>query len=275
MTDLTSGPDGRDDERGERGTDDRRDELVAAALARELTPAEEAELTALEDAHPDVAVERAELAAIVERLGGVGSWEDAAPSDDLAARVAAIEADVVAPERDGDDVAVARPVADLDAPAQEPLPAPVPLASRRRRGLLLPIAAGAAACLVIGVGIGAVAFGSDDGTDLVEGPPGTLGALEQVHFVGQPSAVDIDAALVAHTWGTETMLEIDGLPTGSAFTVVVVGDDGSEFESGTFLGSEVPIDCRLNAAVLREDVASVEIRLVSGDEVAHADVVDV
>ena len=80
------------------------------------------------------------------------------------------------------------------------------------------------------------------------------------------------ASLIAHTWGTETVLTVDGLAQGAAFTVVVVGEDGAEYESGTFLGSSVPIDCRLNAAVLREDVAAVAIRSLEGGQIAVAEV---
>jgi hypothetical protein len=227
-------------------------ELSAGALAGDLTAAEEAELAALDAARPDAEAERAELAALVARLEGVEAWEDAQPSDELASRIAAID----------DDDAIAPPApASLDA-------------RRRRRGTLLPLIAGAAACLAVGVGIGAAAFGVRD-VEAVQGPPGTPGAVEEVDFVGAPAAVAIDGALVAHTWGTETVLTIDGLETGATFTVVVVDEDGAEHVSGAMLGSDVAIDCRLNAAVLREDVASVEIRTAEGEQIAHADVDDV
>lgn len=78
--------------------------------------------------------------------------------------------------------------------------------------------------------------------------------------------------LVAHTWGTETVLEIAGLPAGERYAVVLVARDGDVYQSGTFLGSEVTIDCRMNAALLRPDVADVEIRDDEGVVVgvAHA-----
>ncbi|GAA2172141.1 hypothetical protein GCM10009846_08900 [Agrococcus versicolor] len=247
-------------------TPDRHAELSAAALAGELTAAEEAELAALDAARPDAEAERAELAALVARLEGVEAWDDAEPSDPLAARIAAID--------DAADVAAPAP-AIAPAPPTAPVAAPVSLdARRRRRRRLLPLVAAAAACLAIGVGIGAAAFGERGGED-VAGAPGALGAIEEVDFVGAPASIAIDGAVVAHTWGTETVLTIEGLAAGETYTVVVVGEDGTEHASGAMLGSEVPVDCRLNAAVLREDVASVEIRTSSGDELAHADVVDV
>ncbi|WP_424467062.1 hypothetical protein [Pseudoclavibacter helvolus] len=102
------------------------------------------------------------------------------------------------------------------------------------------------------------------------GEPGTLGAVEGVDFQGEPAGVEIDGSVVAHTWGTETLLTVNGLPSGEFYSVVVVDEAGEDVGSGTFLGSEVEINCAVNAAALREDVASVEIRGKSGDVVASA-----
>lgn len=102
------------------------------------------------------------------------------------------------------------------------------------------------------------------------GAPGTLGAVEHVDFLGEPAGVAVDGDLVAHTWGTETLLTIDGLPVGEVYAVVVVDRDGVEHHSGTFLGSTVTIACAMNAAALREDVASVVIRDDDGGVVAAA-----
>ena len=106
-----------------------------------------------------------------------------------------------------------------------------------------------------------------------DGPPGTLGALEDVTFSEQPAGTTVDAALVAHTWGTETVLELDGLAVGEEFEVVLVGDDGEEYLSGTFLGADRTVTCRMNAAVLREDVSQLQIRDGGGAVVAVSDVV--
>ncbi len=224
---------------------DRRAELIAAALAGELTPEEGAELDALRAGDPTIDAEFAALSDVADALPAVGRWEDVEPSESLTARIAAI-ADGGTP----------------DAPV-----APIRSSRRRMRPLLL--AVGAAACIGVGMGGGLLLSAPPRA---VEGPPGTLGAVEDVAFEGAPESVEIDGALVAHTWGTETVLTVEGLDAGAAFTVVVVGEDGGEFESGTFLGSTVPIDCRLNAAVLREDVAAVAIRSIDGGQIAVAEV---
>lgn len=43
---------------------------------------------------------------------------------------------------------------------------------------------------------------------------------------------------MAHTWGTETILEVDGAPLGQTFAVVLLSEDGEELTSGTFVGTE-------------------------------------
>jgi hypothetical protein len=206
-----------------------------------------------------------------------------APSDGLRERIEALGHVAEAPAPRGTDVPrdadvlrgadVPRDAGTGTAPDEVPVTHVGPhvaaaRSGRGRRPLLIAVAA--AACLAIGAGGGALLAMPRD--TVVAGPAGTLGAVEHVDFVGQPAGVDLDGDLVAHTWGTETVLSVDGLPTGSAFTVVVVGGDGREYESGAFLGSDVRVDCRLNAAVLRSDVASVEIRAADGHDIAVASV---
>ncbi|WP_152970354.1 hypothetical protein [Frigoribacterium sp. RIT-PI-h] len=274
MTDRTPGV-------GAGDGDARRDELVAAALADDLSPSERVEFDALRAADPSIDAELASLGGIIGGLSDFGRWDDVAPSDRLRERVAGTGRASAAPDPRGTAGAL-----DADVPPRAAIPrgpgppaaeASVPhlgphiaaaRAGRGRRPLLIAVAA--AACLAIGAGGGALLATPRD--TVVAGPAGTLGAVEHVDFVGQPAGVDLDGDLVAHTWGTETVLSVDGLPTGSAFTVVVVGGDGREYESGAFLGSDVRVDCRLNAAVLRSDVASVEIRAADGHDVAVASV---
>ncbi|MGV8875447.1 MAG: hypothetical protein ACOH2Q_23185, partial [Rhodococcus sp. (in: high G+C Gram-positive bacteria)] len=104
----------------------------------------------------------------------------------------------------------------------------------------------------------------------ITGPPGTLGAYEQVAFTTSVPSVDIDGGLVAHTWGTETILEMDGVSDRGPYEVVLVDRSGIERPSGTFLGSDVTIECRMNAAVLRGDVTEIEIRGSDGSVLASA-----
>ncbi|KQO81970.1 hypothetical protein ASF17_12895 [Frigoribacterium sp. Leaf263] len=270
-------------------TPSRRDELIAAALADDLSSAEQAELDALRAADPTVDVELAELAALTTRLGDLGDpshgrggagWVDLEPSDDLRHRIAGIAASEPESVRGTESESVRGAAPGPPRASSSPAVAPVtPLsaspgrAARGRRGpgrRALVTALGAAACLAVGAGAGALVAAPRD--PHVDGPPGTLGAVEPVAFAGAPSGVAVDGDVVAHTWGTETLLTVTGLPAGDAFTVVVVGDDGREYESGTFLGTDVEIDCSLNAAVLREDVAAVEIRGADGADIAVAEV---
>ncbi|OUD93895.1 hypothetical protein [Clavibacter michiganensis] len=73
-----------------REPDDRRGELIAAALADDLSPAETAELDAMRAADPTIDEEIALLGGLPAALGGLGSWQEAEPSDELARRVGLI-----------------------------------------------------------------------------------------------------------------------------------------------------------------------------------------
>ena len=253
MTDPTSRP--------AAGIDpDRRAELIAAALAADLSPDEAAELDALRVVDPTVDDEIASLGGVVARLGPVGAWQDATADAALGERVRSAVA------RDESVSPAERGAPDEPASSAELV---VPLRPRRSRRVALTVL-GAAACVAVGVGGGLLASTPRDAH--VAGPPGTLGAVEHVAFAGEPSGVAVDGDLVAHTWGTETVLTVDGLPTGQAFSVVVVDDTGAEHESGAFLGTDVTIDCRMNAAVLREHVVAVEVRGADGVEIATASV---
>lgn len=227
---------------------DRRAELIAGALAGELTAAEQAELDQLALADPTVGEELTGLGAVLDRLDGPDrTWLEAQPPADLADRVA----DVGGPA----GLAGAHPQEQAPTTVGDP-------PTRRSRWLLT----AAAACLV---GVGVVGTLSYQGVvdAPVEGPPGILGAVEQIDFAGEPDGSRVEASLVAHTWGTETVLELDGLEIGETFEVVLVAATGEQFSSGTFIGTEATVLCRMNAAVLREEV--VQVRIVSADETVH------
>lgn len=140
-----------------------------------------------------------------------------------------------------------------------------PPSSRRRWTQL---AAAAAAAFVVGV-VGTLAVTGGEDQDAVAGPPGTLGAVESIDFTGLPDGGRVEAALIAHTWGTETVLEVDGFPVGESVEVVLVTEDGRTLSSGSFLTTEGTLDCEMNGAVLREDVDAV--RLVSADGAISAE----
>ncbi|QOD43854.1 hypothetical protein [Clavibacter zhangzhiyongii] len=250
------------------GPDDRRGELIAAALADDLSPAEAAELEAMRAADPTIDDEIALLGGLPSAIRGVGAWQEAEPSAELARRIGLIA------DGRGEGAATAPAAATADAGLPEITARPADLdghrarrGSRPRRTALL--LAGAAACLALGAAGGAIL--ATPRADVATGPAGTLGALEDVSFAGAPAGVDVEGDVVAHTWGTETLLSVDGLPVGDSFSVVVIDADGDEHASGTMLGSAVRIDCRLNADVMRRDAASVEIRDAAGERVAVAE----
>lgn len=250
--------------------------LIAAALAGELDAEGRRDLDAACAADPSLRRDLRELQELTQRLDDADlDWEEAEPPHGLLSEVlAATEradpeqgyraGDRTAPESAGTAVAS---VSEL-VPGSTRSSHPRRSAPHTRRVL-----AGwaAAACLLV-VG----ALGGSVITDALDappsGPPGTLGAVEELSFSSSPADTLVDAALVAHTWGTETVLEVDGLDVGEAFEVVLVREDGTEYVSGAFLGSEQTVTCRLNAAVMREDVSRLQIRDDTGAVVATSEV---
>ena len=236
---------------------DPRAELLAAAIGGDLTAQEAQELDALRQADPELDQELLQLRQLTGALGQhVSSWREETPSASLRDRVIS---------------AVQEPApasAQHSAPSRSATPAAFRVPRRARRMALL-----AAACVAVGAGAALGVQATMDSEPV--GPPGMLGASEPVSFSDPGVGVDVDGSLVAHTWGTETVLEVDGLPVGDPFTVVLVGEDGREIESGSFLGSEVPVDCRMNGAVLREDVDRLEIRDDAGVTITAAELPEV
>ncbi|WP_295791719.1 hypothetical protein [uncultured Microbacterium sp.] len=231
-----------------RTPDDRWAELCAAALAGELSPAETVEFDELRrDARR--ADEYEGLREITARLRqGDLAWTPPRDDSDLEARIAASIARAEGETTEGPRVV---------EPARRPW-----------RPWLVPTVA--AACLLGGLVIGA------NGAALVQpsvpsGPPGTLGAVERLAVTDDDAGVDVDAQVVAHTWGTEAYLEATGLNVGATYELVFVGADGTEFSAGEVLGSEVPIVCRMNAAVPRSETVRLELRDTQRSVVAHAD----
>jgi hypothetical protein len=243
--------------------DARRALLISGAIDGDLTASERDELDALRRADPSVDVEIRELGEILRSATAtVTGWDGSTPTSGLRDRVLNVA-------NEG-DVAEA-PSPDATAAASEGAPGEgARVTALRRRPWLL--AVGAAAC--VAVGAGSVLLGQSSVPGPPTGPPGTLGAIEQISFDGEPTGVDIDGSLVAHTWGTETILNITGLTEADPYEVVLVTVAGDSLDSGSFLGSTVAIDCEMNAAVLRESVASVEIQDASGTVVARAQLPD-
>ncbi len=224
---------------------DHRAELLAAAAEDDLTPAQAAALDELRAQDPSVETELEELRATIAALRTSGvTWreEDFSPATT---------------QRLGDRIAAAT------------------THDRRRRGAGLSrglVGAAAAALLAVGGVTGALVQDALDAPPT--GPPGTLGAREEIAFTSA-SSTSIEASLVAHTWGTETILEVDGAPSGETFAVVLLSEDGEELISGSFFGTEQTVLCRMNAAVPRSEVAEVVIEAADGSVLASSDVPDV
>lgn len=229
--------------------DDRRAELLAAAVSGAASPEESIELDRLRAADPTIELELAELRATAQEVRALGTWQHTTPSDALRGRIVGIA------------------LHDAHGAPTEAAAATRPGGARRRGWRDGLVALGAAACIALGVGIGSIL---PTGPAERHGAPGELGALEHVEFVAETAGARIDGDLVAHTWGTETVLEIDGLPAGAVFTVVLIDTDGAEWPSGGFIGDDITIDCRVNAAVPREEVSVVEIRDADGVTIASA-----
>ncbi|NJC21810.1 hypothetical protein BJ994_000886 [Arthrobacter pigmenti] len=245
----------------------RREELMGAALAGELTEAERREFDRACAADPRLRREYQALQGVAERLDRSELvWTDQDLPPGLAGRVFA--ATTEKPERagDGHGVPAARHATDGDH-----VPPPTSHRHRRRRVALMSTAA-AASLLVVGA-LGGIAINNALQAP-PGGPPGTLGAVEDVDFSRVQQGASFDASLVAHTWGTETVLEVDGLTVGDSYEVVLVSEDGRDLTSGTFFGSEQTVTCRMNAAVMREDVSALEIRRVTGEVVASSTLPD-
>lgn len=136
---------------------------------------------------------------------------------------------------------------------------------RRDRSRFVVGLGAAAAILVVAVGL---IFFLSTGQ---EGPPG-LGEVEPIAFSESPSGVSTEAAVVAHTWGTEVDLEVEGLRPGGVYTVAIERDGGGTVSAGTFVAVEAePVECRLNGAVLRQDARAVSVTDARGDEVLRSE----
>ncbi len=239
-------------------TDAERGLLAAAAAGPALEGDERTQLDALLRRSPAAAAELAELRAVVaqlEPLRSSGTPWDESTGPELAARVAA--------------------VADLPvtAPGQAARRVPSQRRPERSRSRVAAYALAACALLLVGGLGGSLLRGALDGGDptTATGPPGTLGAVEDVPVLTTSSAVSATASVVAHTWGTETVLDMTGLPAGQTYRVVVVDEAGTAVVAGTFIGTDQAIDCTMNAAVLRQDADRVEVLDPSGAAVITSD----
>lgn len=133
---------------------------------------------------------------------------------------------------------------------------------RRRRNRLIRHSALAAVAAALLVAIGLFAL-----VPKITGPP-----LEPVAFSEAPAGVEAEANLIDHTWGTETILVVSGLEEGKTYKLTLRDEDGAPVPSGAFIGTgDQPVECRMNAALLREEATGLEVRTSEGDLVLGAD----
>lgn len=217
----------------------RRRELLGAHLLGQLESEEGAELRRHLESCPECRAEDAELRAVVNLL-------DEAKESDLAGSGSAAEA----PPPELKEKVVGK----VFGGGGGRVPPSVPLAA-------------AAALVVVVIGAAALFAGlSDSG-----GPPG-LGDEEPISFGSPPAGVAIEASVVAHTWGTELLMEAEGLEDGEVYEVSIEREDGSVARGGTLIGvGETQVDCALNAAVLRQNAESITITDSSGEVVARSE----
>lgn len=245
-----------------------RDRLIAAALAGGLTTEEQREFDRACSTDPQFLSEYLSLRDISERLAQADLvWDDRELPSGLADRVFAATS--------GDPHENELPTLSSAREARRrPTPVPTSDAPPARRGSRTALLGLAAAGLLLVGGLGGSAISAVLDTP-PDGPAGALGAVEEVTFPSIPDGTSFDAALVAHTWGTETVLEVDGLAEGDIFEVILVSEDGVELTSGTFFGAEQTVICRMNAALMREDVSQLQIRDETGAVVVSSSVPDV
>lgn len=135
------------------------------------------------------------------------------------------------------------------------------LQRRRRRRMFRRSALVAVAAAVL------ISVGSFTLIPKITGPP-----LEPVAFSETSSGVEAEANLIDHTWGVETILVVSGLEDGETYELVLRNEDGATVPSGAFIGTgDKPIECRMNAALLREKATGLEVRTTEGDLVLAAD----
>ncbi len=97
------------------------------------------------------------------------------------------------------------------------------------------------------------------------GPP-----LEPVAF--SEVAAGVEAGLISPTRGIETRLVASRLPDGRTYGVTLVSGDGTLVPSGAFSGTaDSPVECNLNAPLLRQDVAGLKVRSANVELMLYAE----
>ena len=171
--------------------------------------------------------------------------------------------------RDVAEAAVALGVADpahiddRDEPPPE-LEHRILAAARRRRSTPFTAVAAAAASVVVLAVAGVITFGSRTEPPPVPRETFTFEAAEPIEV--------LQADLIAHTWGTEVEFVVSGVEDGETYTVAFLDQGGDRVDAGSFIGvADKPVDCRMNAALLRDDATGLVVRDASGTIVLEAE----
>ncbi|HEV8044201.1 MAG TPA: zf-HC2 domain-containing protein, partial [Rubrobacter sp.] len=163
-----------------------------------------------------------------------------------------------APDRIGEDP---RPAGDLEELTLAPILGKIYRARRRSRGFQWSALAAAAICVVV-IGLAGLAG--------FTGPLEPAVALEPLSFSVAPG-MEVEGHLIEHAWGTEIRLVLSGSRDGQTHRVTLVSEDGERVNSGTFIGiGDEQLRGTFNAALLREDADSVEVRTPGGELVFFA-----
>jgi hypothetical protein len=156
-----------------------------------------------------------------------------------------------APDRIDEDL---QPPGDLEELTLAPILGEIHSARRRSRRFQWSALAAAAICVVV---VGLAGF-----VGLLEP---AVALVEPVPFSVAPG-MEVEGHLLAHAWGTEITLLVSGLRDGQTYRVTLISEDGERVNSGTFIGiGDKLLSCTFNAALLRKDAASLEVRTPGGE----------
>jgi hypothetical protein len=205
-------------------------------------------------------------------LLGLHALDRLDPADAERVRLAARRSELVALLlAEARQAARALPEADVAEVLAPPATPPADLGERvvarvrrHRRARRRQAVTGAAAALVLGAGL----FLAGRGTAPVPPPP----PREALVFSVERGVDVLEGDLINHTWGVELELLVTDVVPGGVYRVEFVALDGRAVEAGSFLGvDERPVDCRMNAAILRDDVAAMRVFGPDGATVLESD----
>jgi hypothetical protein len=207
-------------------------EQVGAFLLGKLDEGERTAMQTHLDSCPVCQAEVRELDPVIEALA------DAAPDR--------IDEDPLPPE-------------ELEESTLAPILGEIHRARRRRRRSRWSALAAAAICVVV---IGLAGF---------VGPLEPALSLEsylqeRLSLSGEAPGVEVQGHLIEHARGTEIRLDVSGSRDGQTHRVTLVSEDGERVNSGTFIGiGDKTLRGTFNAALLRKDAASLEVRTPGGE----------